>query len=209
MPNFRKRLARSQRRDYDRSNAISSIPVQVSHRLARAVSLLPQALTGEYDEKVRRAKVSKVVQVICDEICTAMKVSPLQVLVKGVRPIRDDDEYHGLYVSEGQTHEITVWMYTAKRKQVVAPRTLLRTLLHEVAHHLDYTALKLDESFHTDGFFQRESSLVRQLERAAAKVVRETSRKTSEDRPAPEHSARFSRSGSAQAPLALKSGRAE
>jgi hypothetical protein len=39
--------------------------------------------------------------------------------------------------------------------------------LHEVVHHLDYTLLGLGESFHTDGFFQRESSLVRQLENVA------------------------------------------
>jgi hypothetical protein len=30
-------------------------------------------------------------------------------------------------------------------------------------HHLDVTLLGLDDSFHTEGFFKRESSLVRQL----------------------------------------------
>ncbi len=170
MPNFRHRLSRPQRAIYDRSNAIPSIPLRVSPRLARAVSLLPVALAGEYsDEAERRRKVTKVSQVICDEICRVKRVSSLRVIVKGVRPIEDSSEYHGLYVSEGQSHEITVWMYTAKRRQVVAPRTLLRTLLHEVVHHLDYTKLDLEESFHTDGFFKRESSLVRQLERAAKK----------------------------------------
>ncbi len=170
MPNFRHRLSRSQRVIYDRSNAIPSIPLRVSPRLARAVSLLPVALAGDYaDEGERRRKVTKVAQVICDEICRVMRVSSLRVSVEGVRPIEDSSEYHGLYVSEGQSHEITVWMYTAKRRQVVAPRTLLRTLLHEVVHHLDYTKLALEESFHTDGFFKRESSLVRQLERAAKK----------------------------------------
>jgi hypothetical protein len=46
---------------------------------------------------------------------------------------------------------------------VVRFRTFLRTLLHEVLHHLDVTLLGLDDSFHTEGFFKRESSLVRQL----------------------------------------------
>ncbi len=171
MPNFRHRLTRPQRKTYDRSNAIPSLPLRVSRRLARAASLLPVALKGDYpDAAERKRKVAKVAQVICDEICRSMKVSPLRVVVKGVRPSDDSAEYHGLYVSEGQSHEITVWMYTAKRKQVVAPRTLLRTLLHEVAHHLDYTKLDLDDSFHTDGFFKRESSLVGQVERAAKKA---------------------------------------
>ena len=174
MPNFRHRLSPSQRRVYDRSNAMSSIRLKVSPRLARAVSLLPVALSGDFSsEAERRRKVNKVAQVVCDEVCKAMRVSSPKVLVKGKRPIRNSDEYHGLYTSEGESHEITVWMYTAKRQDVVAPRTLLRTLLHEVLHHLDYSALKLEESFHTDGFFKRESSLVHQLEGAAAKVLRE------------------------------------
>ena len=54
-------------------------------------------------------------------------------------------------------------MRTAQRRQVVAFRTYLRTLLHELCHHLDYELYRLDESFHTEGFFQRESSLVHQL----------------------------------------------
>ena len=42
-------------------------------------------------------------------------------------------------------------------------RTFLRTLLHELCHHLDYELLDLDDSFHTEGFFKRESSLFKQL----------------------------------------------
>lgn len=178
---------------YDRSNAISSIPLRVSPRLARAVSLLPVALAGDYPtEAERRRKVNKVAQVVCDEVCKATHISAPRVAVKGVRPVHDSDEYHGLYVAEGQSHEITIWMYTAKRRQVVAPRTLLRTLLHEVLHHIDYAALKLDDSFHTEGFFKRESSLVHQLERAAHKLSRGAG----------------SGPGRARAALALKSSRA-
>jgi hypothetical protein len=54
-------------------------------------------------------------------------------------------------------------MKTAAHERVVRFRTFLRTLLHEVMHHLDITLLGLDDSFHTEGFFKRESSLVRQL----------------------------------------------
>ena len=54
-------------------------------------------------------------------------------------------------------------MRTARHRRVVAFRTLLRTLLHEVGHHLDYEYLKLADSFHTEGFFRRESSLFHQL----------------------------------------------
>ena len=71
---------------------------------------------------------------------------------------------HGLYTNErGRPPRIQLWMRTAKQKRVVAFRTYLRTLLHEVGHHLDYTGLRLRDSFHTEGFYKRESSLFAQL----------------------------------------------
>jgi hypothetical protein len=54
-------------------------------------------------------------------------------------------------------------MRTARHRRVVAFRTFLRTLLHEIGHHVDYERLGLADSFHTEGFFKRESSLFKQL----------------------------------------------
>ena len=54
-------------------------------------------------------------------------------------------------------------MRTAKKEKVVRFRTFLRTLLHEVCHHLDYELFALPETFHTDGFYKRESSLANAL----------------------------------------------
>jgi len=42
-------------------------------------------------------------------------------------------------------------------------RTFLRTLVHELAHHLDYELYKLAETFHTEGFYARESALMHDL----------------------------------------------
>ena len=47
---------------------------------------------------------------------------------------------------------------TVSFESVVIPS--VRTLLHEVCHHLDYELYKLEETFHTEGFYKRESSLV-------------------------------------------------
>ena len=47
--------------------------------------------------------------------------------------------------------------------QVVAFKSFLRTLVHEFAHHLDYELFVLDETFHTEGFYKRESSLANAL----------------------------------------------
>lgn len=38
-----------------------------------------------------------------------------------------------------------------------------RARLHERCHHLDYEFLRLPDSFHADGFYRRESRLLRQL----------------------------------------------
>ena len=59
-------------------------------------------------------------------------------------------------------------MRTAGRGQVVAFKTLLRTLVHELCHHLDYELHGLDSTYHTEGFFRRESSIMRQLVDVAA-----------------------------------------
>ena len=162
MPNFRHRLTRAQQREYDRSNAVGAIPVRATPRLARAVFLLEWALAHQ-----DRTRTAHVAQVICDELCAVLRVRPLRVQVKAERPSDARGELHGLYQSAGRREVISIWMLTAKRGQVVAYKTFLRTLVHEMGHHLDYQLLGLRDSFHTDGFFRRESSLVNQLLGAA------------------------------------------
>ncbi len=103
-------------------------------------------------------------QHILDAACTMLRAPRLRVDVGGVRPADGDGELHGLYTpSNGgpKRDRVQVWMFTARRRQVVAFKTFLRTLLHELCHHLDYERLQLDDSFHTEGFYKRESSLMR------------------------------------------------
>jgi hypothetical protein len=166
MPNFRHRLTRAQQREYDRSNAVAAIPVRVTPRLAKAVALLEWALS-----RGDRARTAHVAQVICDELCASLRVRPLRVQVKAERPSNAHGELHGLYQSAGRAEVISIWMLTAKRGQVVAYKTFLRTLVHEMGHHLDFQLLGLRDSFHTDGFFKRESSLMNQLLAAARRAV--------------------------------------
>jgi hypothetical protein len=169
MPSFRHLLkTREQRRQYDRSNAVSSIPVRISPRLRRAVELLESCLDDATRRKacgraeLRRAE--ELAQIVSDELCRSLRVRLPNVKVRGKRPLNGTGELHGLFTT-GPSREdrIQVWMLTAKRRQVVKFKTFLRTLVHEVCHHLDYVLLGLRDSFHTDGFFKRESSLVHQL----------------------------------------------
>jgi hypothetical protein len=161
MPSFRHRLTRAQQREYDRSNAVSAIPLRVSPRLARAVSLLADALL-----QATQPPVQRLTQAIADEICDALRVARVHVDVRGTRPSDARGELHGLYTPGSRQDRIEVWMVTAKLGRVVAYRTFLRTLIHEICHHLDYELLRLAVSFHTDGFFKRESSLFAQITRS-------------------------------------------
>ena len=165
MPNFRHRLTRAQQRIYERSDATSAIPLRASTRLQAAVSALPAILlSGD------RSRVEQASQVVVDETAAALGVPRARISVSGTRPSNTRGELHGLYTpANGRAPAtIKVWMITAKRGQVVAFKTFLRTLLHEVCHHLDYTLLRLPDSFHTDGFYRRESSLFHQIGGPAA-----------------------------------------
>jgi len=159
MRNWRARLTPFQQRIYDRSASIPVIPLTPSSQLLEATTVLVEALANE-----DRARVEALSQAIVNHICWQLNVRIVRVQVQGVRPSNRRGELHGLYTQYNggsRNDSIQVWMRTAKRGQVVAFRTFLRTLLHEVCHHLDYNYLQLRESYHTEGFFQRESSLFR------------------------------------------------
>src|SRR2546421_564816 len=99
-----------------------------------------------------------------DRLEGALGVPAVKVQVLAARPHAKWGELHGLYtVERGKIPTIQLWMRTAKQRRVVAFRTYLRTLLHEVGHHLDYALLHLRDSYHTEGFYKRESSLFKQL----------------------------------------------
>ena len=165
MRNWRSRLTPIQQRIYDRSTAISSIQLLPSSQLQEAATTLEEALGADDQPQVQRLS-----QAVVNHICGRLSVRTVRVQVHGVRPSNRRGELHGLYTqyAGGSPNDsIQVWMRTAKRGHVVAFRTFLRTLLHEVCHHLDYVYLDLKESYHTQGFFQRESSLFRAIMESA------------------------------------------
>jgi hypothetical protein len=159
------RLPAAARREYERSDAISRVPLKPSAALSRDVQLLDAALRGDHREETERSADQLVA---C--ICRDLGVPPVAVRVAGERPHDRRGELHGLYrSSSGPTRDtITVWMRTAKRHEVVASRTFLRTLLHEVCHHLDICLFELPSSYHSTGFYRRESSLFRAVVRGTA-----------------------------------------
>ncbi|HEV8584704.1 MAG TPA: DinB family protein [Methylomirabilota bacterium] len=153
------RLSRAQQAVYRRSDAITEIRLPQAERFAAAVDAVESALTAE-DRAATQAASERVIRGLVE----VLGAPPVRVEVLAARPHARWGELHGLYTAEpGRRPKIQLWMRTAKQKRVVAFRTYLRTLLHEVGHHLDYTILRLDESYHTEGFYKRESSLFHQL----------------------------------------------
>lgn len=153
------KLSRRDRAVYDRSDNVAAIVLPRPDALRPFVDVMRSGLEGD-DRRVVQAASGRLGRGLTD----MLDLEPVDVAVLAVRPTLRVAELHGLYTRDpGRRARIRVWMRTVRYKRVVAFRTFLRTLLHELVHHLDYTYLKLPDSFHTEGFFKRESSLFYQL----------------------------------------------
>jgi hypothetical protein len=155
-PGWYRRLPPALQRVAAESDQVSAIRLDADLSLRGAVEALAGVLKTE-----RPADVEALSQRISDGICRRLGVPVVVVRVRERRPELRHGELHGLYTpGNGRCRDqIEVWMRTLKRDQVVAYRTFLRTLIHELCHHLDYHLLHLHDSLHTQGFYQRESSL--------------------------------------------------
>jgi putative component of toxin-antitoxin plasmid stabilization module len=154
------RLSAKDKRIYLRSDEIRSVKVPDIVALEPFVEDLRVAL-----EAGKRVRATKAANTLVLALCKQLGAPKVRVRIHETRPSWDGGELHGLYTfaEPGEVPEIEVWMRTVAKGQVVKFRTFLRTLLHEVCHHLDATILEMPESFHTHGFFARESSFVKQL----------------------------------------------
>ena len=157
---FYERLTARQQSIYRQSDDIKYLRLKTADKLQLDAKKL-----GEILESEQLGDVQLICQQIANEIISQIKAPPVNVEVLSVRPSDDWGELHGLYLPEdgGETARIQVWMRTAKHKRVVAFKSFLRTLLHELCHHLDYEHFGFPETFHTEGFYSRESSLFKQI----------------------------------------------
>jgi hypothetical protein len=153
------RLSARDKAIYRRSDELTTVTLPNAELLHPLVRGLGDAL-GREDRRSVELAAGRLGQ----GILRLLGMGPVAVQVLAVRPSTSGGELHGLYTrDDGRPPRIQLWMRTARHRRVVAFRTFLRTLLHEIGHHLDYELLGLKDSFHTEGFFRRESSLFRQL----------------------------------------------
>jgi hypothetical protein len=157
---YYKRLSAAQQRTYRESDRTVAVELPDAETLQSLVSKLAAALALE-----DRGQVENMCRLIALGAADRLRVPRLRVRVLMVRPSASWGELHGLYEpAEGRTAAtITLWMRTAKHRRVVAFKSFLRTLLHELCHHLDYELYRFPDSFHTEGFYKREASLFHQV----------------------------------------------
>jgi hypothetical protein len=131
------RLTAAQKRIYRASDSIESIALPPLPSVGGDVRAIRVALIDDDPRAAQRA-----CQRIADTLATVCHVPPLRIRVLAQRPADDYGELHGLYepAERARRAKISVWMRTAKKRQVVAFK-----------------------SFHTDGFYKRESSLANAL----------------------------------------------
>jgi hypothetical protein len=154
------RLSAGRQRIYRQSDAIATLELPAGVSAGARVAAIRDGL-GRDD----RPGVQAASQDLIDSLVAGYRVPGIRVRVLAQRPADDTGELHGLYEPDdaGAAARITVWMRTAARQDVVAFKTFLRTLVHELCHHLDYELYKLPETFHTEGFYKRESTLANAL----------------------------------------------
>ena len=155
------RLSKRQQKIYRASDVMTAVHLNELSELKKLTKKLKHQLPSGQIEVVENCS-----QNLVSALCEQLHFPSAKINVLERRPHNNYGELHGLYEPVELTRpraKIYVWMRTAKRQQVVAFKTYLRTLVHEFCHHLDFEYYKLADSFHTQGFFQRESSIVKQL----------------------------------------------
>ena len=162
------RLSSRQQQIYRQSDRIEELALPQPELLLHTVVNIETALNNKDQTKVQASS-----RQLARGITQQLDIPTVKVKVLARRPSDDWGELHGLYepADNSTSAQITVWMRTAKRKQIVAFKTYLRTLLHEIGHHLDYEYFRLLESYHTEGFYKRENFLYRLLTQTDASAL--------------------------------------
>ena len=125
------------RKQYEASDALTTLALPDTASLQRLTSELGQALAGG-----ERVDVKKTGTRLLELLATFYGVTRPRLEVLGSRPLKVIEghlsyELFGDYTPGTQT--IRVWMRTAVLGKVTSHRGLLNTLLHEFCHHLDVT----------------------------------------------------------------------
>ncbi|MHA1482833.1 MAG: hypothetical protein ACTSUP_07380 [Candidatus Heimdallarchaeaceae archaeon] len=162
--NSKKKWSSSQTKDYEKSKTAAMKPLTKS-----SIKLLHKT-TLKLGDSLKLGKdqdIKDYSNLLLSELNSTYKLPHLIVHTGGKRRLtRSGGQYYGLYRTRGDTqkkYSISVFSRTAKTQRYVAPKTFLRTLIHEWGHHYDRHVLSLDNTYHTKGFYDRINTLYGQL----------------------------------------------
>ena len=137
--------------DFTRSNKIPALEYQPKARERE----LTRKLIASTSAREREA----LGQNLLDNICRRLKISRARLRVfeerqpHKLRGGRLAYKLYGVYHCDSAVIEIA--NLTSIRKQVVAGKTFLDTLVHELMHHIDRKFLRIPSTPHSPGFYAR------------------------------------------------------
>jgi len=160
-------FGRSSDSTYRRSQATTRVELPVSEQSKAHVESLVNAPD---DYKTRQMLAQQLV----DELNNIADLPKCKVVVADRAQVHNHDgqrlqsKTYGYYTCKFESNQVTgarirIYHRTAVRKQIIAPKVFLNTLLHEWTHHYDFAALRLKRSPHTTGFYKRLRSLAEAL----------------------------------------------
>ena len=147
--------------DFIRSNKFPAL----EYRPASQERELTRKLIASTSAREREALGQKLL----DEICRSLKISRARLRVFEERQphkLRGGKLAYKLYgVYRCDSAVIEIANLTSIRKQVVAGKTFLDTLIHELMHHIDRKFLLIASTPHSPGFYARIEDLKAKLMR--------------------------------------------
>lgn len=156
--------SQTQSKDYQKS--LSTVINPITNKRLRTLHIAVRLL-GEALKNGEEAAINEFTNEMIAELNLIYRLPHLKVYTGGKRRMtRSGGQYYGVYRTRGSQetrHSVSVYSRTAKTQKYVAPKTFLRTLIHEWGHHYDKHKLKLNSTFHTKGFYDRMNMIYNQL----------------------------------------------
>lgn len=149
--------SRAAERAYERSNLILQldyVPTDDARQLTSRLLAVDPPLRGGFSQD------------LVDRLASELKVPEVRVKFLDVpqkHSRKDGRLTYKEYAHYDPEGSITIYNKTAVRKQYLAPKAYLDTLIHEFLHHLDYELLHLSHTYHTKGFYSRLGDMLAKL----------------------------------------------
>ena len=147
--------------DFTRSNKFPTLEYQPAS--------LERELTSRLIASTSAREREALGQNLLDEICRSLKIPRARLRVFEERQphkLRGGKLAYKLYgVYRCDSAVIEIANLTSIRKQIVAGKTFLDTLIHELMHHIDRKFLRIPSTPHSPGFYARIEDLKTKLMR--------------------------------------------